>query len=129
ERQVDDATEERQQRERDERDVHGPGRLVRKSPRVRLGQNVVSLVRVAGPLDQGRVVAPALGTVEDEPYLTSHVERRNQCARDADRPERVVVAEPGLGEDLVLRPEAREGEDARDRERTEDERSGGDRHV
>src|SRR5207247_10916329 len=55
--------------------------------------------------------APALVAIEDQPHLASHVERGQHGGDRADGPEHVVLAVPGLGEDLVLGPEAGRSEE------------------
>ena len=60
----------------------------------------------------GELVVPAGLAEEDQEDLAAHVERGEQGGQQAQRPQgRAVVV--GVGQDLVLRPEAGERRDAR----------------
>src|SRR5690242_2133653 len=58
-----------------------------------------------------------------------HVRGGEEGADETDDDERVVPGVASGSEDLVLGPEAREREDAGERQRTDDERPERDRHV
>ena len=138
-----------EERQHEQRDGHHPDRLVRVH---RLGvldvvdqQRAVGVVGVVGAaggelggtgadavgLEVGQLglgaLAPAGLAEEDEDDLAGHVEGRHQGGDEAEDVEQDVLVQ-GVGEDVVLRPEARERDHAGDGQPADHERDGGDRH-
>ena len=66
---------------------------------------------------------------EGQVHAAGHVGRGQERSDQADVQEGVVAGLPGGDEDLVLRPEPGEREDARQRERADDEGPERHRHV
>src|SRR5437868_6589091 len=62
---------------------------------------------------------PAVFAEEHEVHQTRHVRRGHERADEADDHEGLVAVVAGIHEDLVLRPEAGEREDAGERERAD----------
>ena len=76
-----------------------------------------------------RTVRAAVLAEEREVDAARHVGRGHERADEPDDDEQLVVVVAGVDEDLVLRPEAREREDAGQRERADHERLVRLRHV
>ena len=108
ERSVHQSTHDRETGQHDERDGHQPGRFMRLN-----------------------TVIPTRFTEEGEPHHPGHVERGQQGGHQPDTPQHLpqTAALEYDTQDLVLRPEAGEGRDARDGKPGDRHGGEGDRHL